>query len=200
MKLGRDVSRHNELDNWRNTHRYESVMATIWLFLTISETDPGLWDRLIWASNFSGLRDGHDNPIGIWSPDGATLWVGQWASNDINAYPTAAKEGTPPPLLTASLENASASHDGESDFTFELRFSEEFTLNYKTLRDHAFTVLGGTVKKAQRMDKPSNIHWQITVKPNVNAKVTIILPATEGSTPGVPSAPGTGGSCPTGWN
>ena len=47
MKLGRDVSRHNELDNWRNTHRYESVMATIWLFLTISETDPGLWDRLL---------------------------------------------------------------------------------------------------------------------------------------------------------
>ena len=46
MKLGRDVSRHNELDNWRNTHRYESLMATIWLFLTISETDPGLWDRL----------------------------------------------------------------------------------------------------------------------------------------------------------
>ena len=47
MKLGRDVRRHNELDNWRNTHRYESVMATIWLLLTISETDPGLWDRLL---------------------------------------------------------------------------------------------------------------------------------------------------------
>ena len=45
MKLGRDVSRHNELDNWRNTHRYESVMATIWLLLTISETDPGLWGQ-----------------------------------------------------------------------------------------------------------------------------------------------------------
>ena len=28
MKLGREVSRHNELDNWRNTHRCESVMAT----------------------------------------------------------------------------------------------------------------------------------------------------------------------------
>jgi hypothetical protein len=51
MKLGRDVSRHNELDNWRNTHRYESVMATIWLLLTISETDPGLWDRLKGAFN-----------------------------------------------------------------------------------------------------------------------------------------------------
>ena len=46
MKLGREVSRHNELDNWRNTHRVESVMATKWLLLTISETEPGLWDRL----------------------------------------------------------------------------------------------------------------------------------------------------------
>ena len=41
MKLGREVSRHNELDNWRNTHRLESVMATKWLLLTISETEPG---------------------------------------------------------------------------------------------------------------------------------------------------------------
>ena len=61
MKLGRDVSRHNELDNWRNTHRYESVMATIWLFLTISETDSGLWDRLPWGEKFSkaGQRGNH---------------------------------------------------------------------------------------------------------------------------------------------
>ena len=51
MKLGIEVSRHNELDNWRNTHRFESVMATKWLLLTISETEPGLWDRLIGASN-----------------------------------------------------------------------------------------------------------------------------------------------------
>ncbi len=47
MKFGREVSRHNELDNWRNTHRFESVMATKWLLLTISETEPGLWDRLL---------------------------------------------------------------------------------------------------------------------------------------------------------
>ena len=40
MKLGREVSRHNELANWRNTHRFESVMATKWLILTISETEP----------------------------------------------------------------------------------------------------------------------------------------------------------------
>ena len=47
MKLGREVSRHNELDNWRNTHRFESVMAIKWLLLTISEAEPGLWDRLV---------------------------------------------------------------------------------------------------------------------------------------------------------
>ena len=51
MKLGREVSRHNELDNWRNTHRFESVMAPKWLLLTISETEPGLWDRLRWDAN-----------------------------------------------------------------------------------------------------------------------------------------------------
>ena len=54
MKLGREVSRHNELDNWRNTHRFESVMATKWLLLTISETEPGLWDRLLWDRILGG--------------------------------------------------------------------------------------------------------------------------------------------------
>ena len=53
MKLGREVSRHNELDNWRNTHRFESVMATKWLLLTISETEPGLWDRLKGGLDFT---------------------------------------------------------------------------------------------------------------------------------------------------
>ena len=55
MKLGREVSRHNELDNWRNTHRCESVMATKWLLLTISETEPGLWDRLLGRCHTIGL-------------------------------------------------------------------------------------------------------------------------------------------------
>ena len=49
------------------------------------------------------------------------------------------------PPLTASLENTPDSHDGENVFTFELRFSEEFSLSYVTLQDHAFTVVGGSV-------------------------------------------------------
>ena len=70
MKLGREVSRHNELDNWRNTHRFESVMATKWLLLTISETEPGLWDRLnptfpIWLNiPLSKSSDYNPNRVG----------------------------------------------------------------------------------------------------------------------------------------
>ena len=71
---------------------------------------------------------------------------------------TAAIAGLPPEPLTAVIENAASSHDVTTVFTFELRLSEEFELSYLTLRDHAFTVEGGKVKKAQRMDKPSNIH------------------------------------------
>ena len=54
-------------------------------------------------------------------------------------------------------------------------------LSYKTLKFHAFTVTGGSVKKAQRMDRDSdtpNIRWLITVQPNGNGDVTITLPVT----------------------
>ena len=85
---------------------------------------------------------------------------------------------SPPSPLTASVHNTPTSHDGQSAFTFELRFSEEFGISYRTLRDHAFTVTGGTVKKAKRMEQGSNIQWRITVRPDSNAGVTIVLPVT----------------------
>ena len=91
---------------------------------------------------------------------------------------TAVVEAAPLPPLTASLENTPSSHDGENTFTFELRFSEEFSLSYKTLRDHAFTVTGGAVRKAQRLEQGSNIGWRIEVRPNVNDNVTVVLPET----------------------
>ena len=94
---------------------------------------------------------------------------------------TAAVAGAALPL-TVTLENDPASHDGSAGFTFELRFSEHIAdLSYKTLRDHAFTVTGGQVKKAQRMDPDSetrNIHWRITVEPDTSGDVTIVLPVT----------------------
>ena len=83
-----------------------------------------------------------------------------------------------PAPFTVSLENNPASHDGQNVFTFEVRFSEEFDLSYKTLKLHAFTVTGGAVMKAQRTDKPSNIPWRITVQPDSNGDVTVVLPIT----------------------
>ena len=86
-------------------------------------------------------------------------------------------EGAAPPL-TVSLENTPDTHDGQNVFTFELRFSEEPHFSYKTLRDHAFTVAGGTVKKTQPITKGSNLRWQITVRPDGDGQVSITLPVT----------------------
>ncbi len=97
---------------------------------------------------------------------------------ELTSAATDAVAGLPHPPLTASLENVATSHDGENTFTFELRFSEEFAVSYRTLRDHAFTVSEGTVKKAQRASKPSNIHWRITVRPDGDGQVVVVLPET----------------------
>ena len=83
-----------------------------------------------------------------------------------------------PSLLTVSLESSPESHSGTDAFTFQIRFSEELKLSFKTLRDHAFTVDGGTVKQAKRQVKGSNIGWTITVEPDSDAAVRIVLPAT----------------------
>ncbi len=97
---------------------------------------------------------------------------------ELTSAATDAVAGLPPPPLTASLENVATSHDGESVFTFELRFSEEFGISYKTLRDRAFTVTGGTVKKAQRLEQGSDVGWRITVRPDGNGQVAVVLPET----------------------
>ena len=48
-----------------------------------------------------------------------------------------------PSPLTVTLENNPTSHNGTDVFTFQIRFSEQFALSFKTLQDHAFTVDGG---------------------------------------------------------
>ena len=82
--------------------------------------------------------------------------------------------------LTASAHDAPASHDGNSAFTFELRFSEEPAdgFSYQTLRDHAFTVTGGEVAQVRRLERSKNVRWEISVTPNGDAAVTIVLPET----------------------
>ena len=82
------------------------------------------------------------------------------------------------PPLTASAHDVPSSHDGSATFTFELRFSEEFPLSYVTLRDHAFTVTGGSVTYVRRLEPGKNVRWEITVTPGSSADVAIALNAT----------------------
>ena len=51
-------------------------------------------------------------------------------------------------------------------------------MSFRTLRDHAFTVDGGTVKKAKRQVKGSSLNWTITVEPDSNSDVEIVLSPT----------------------
>ena len=115
---------------------------------------------------------------------GKTIQVRVTFTDDADNEETLTSEATvevtaaPVPLTVSVTVSAPASHDGSSEFTFEIEFSEEVKLSYATLKNHAFNVTGGSVERAQRTDKPSNISWLITVKPQGNGDVTIELPAT----------------------
>ena len=112
------------------------------------------------------LKDLSDNP--------AESFTGQAVTNSTAAAP---------PPLTASIHDEPSSHDGQKEFTFELRFSENPEgFSYKTMRDNAFTVTGGNVEGARRLDPPSNTKWQIKIRPTSNGDVTIVLPITEDCT------------------
>ena len=80
--------------------------------------------------------------------------------------------------LTAEFENTPASHNGTDTFRFRVAFSEALGISYKTLRDHSFDVTDGSVTGARRVDGRSDL-WEITVEPDSNADVTVVLPATD---------------------
>ena len=79
--------------------------------------------------------------------------------------------------VTASFGNMPAEHDG-STFTFDLSFSENVAAGYARIRDHAFSVNGATIKKAQRKTQGSNQNWTVTVDPTGNGGISITLPET----------------------
>ena len=86
--------------------------------------------------------------------------------------------GTASTDLTAAFSAMPSEHAGPGErFVFELSFSESpHNLSYVTVRDHAFTVSGGIVRKAQRLERPSNIRWRITVEPFGWGDVSLTLP------------------------
>ena len=87
--------------------------------------------------------------------------------------------GPPAESLTASFSDMPGEHTGEA-FSFGLTFSEELDkdFTYRTLRDEAFDVTGGAVRKAKRRQSGSNLGWTITVEPDGDGAVAIRLPET----------------------
>ena len=102
------------------------------------------------------------------------------------ALESAATAPVAPAALTAAFLDVPARHDGAGAFTLRLLFSESFGLGYKVLRDRAFTVKGGRIVKAKRLDNPhrerdglqANREWRLTVEPASDTDVTLTLPAT----------------------
>ena len=80
--------------------------------------------------------------------------------------------------LTAGFQDAPDKHLGTGVFTFEIAFSEPISISYKTLRDDSLEVTNGSATKAKRMDGQSDL-WEITVEPDSDAAVTVVLPITE---------------------
>ena len=113
----------------------------------------------------------------------AASFSGQAVTNDTASAQdntASASDETASAPLTASAHDAPSSHNGQDAFIFELRFSEALTpdFSYVTVRDHAFTVTGGSVTYVRRLEPGKNVRWEITVTPDSSADVTIALNAT----------------------
>ena len=87
--------------------------------------------------------------------------------------------------LTAYFSALPAEHDGDTPFTFEVHFSEAFSISYLAMPG-AFEVTNGSATGAGRVDNPhdeaqglqANKVWAITVQPAGAGDVGIELPAT----------------------
>ena len=72
------------------------------------------------------------------------------------------------------------SDDQNGSFKLALDFSDELApgFGYRTLKHHAFSVEGGSVRKARRAQRGSHQSWTITVAPDAaSERVVVTLPA-----------------------
>ena len=131
----------------------------VWEF----EIEPGSDDDL--TMRIDGGRP-CDEPGAICTEDGRSLSEGIATT----------VEGPDPVPLTAAFEGLPEAHDGEDAFHFRVAFSEDIGIGYRTMRDDSFTVDGGEVTGARRVDRRHDL-WRITVEPDGEGDVTVTLAA-----------------------
>ena len=154
------------------------------LYLNINQALPG--DFTLTVGNQDFLASESADPP---TPAAGRYWweasAISWIAGDqveVSIVPVPGSESLParplaPPI--AQFKRVPESHDGSTKFTFKLDFTADVRISYRTLKDHAFQVTNGTVKKAKRTVEGSDMNWTITVKPNSQNDIEIRLPATQ---------------------
>ena len=154
------------------------------LYLNINRALPGDFTLTVGSQDFL-TRDSAEPP----TPAAGRYWWDasniSWTAGDqvnVSIVPLPGSESLParplaPPI--AQFKRVPESHDGDTEFTFKLDFTADVRISFRTLKNHAFQVTNGTVKKAKRAEEGSDVNWTITVKPNSENDIEIRLPATQ---------------------
>ncbi len=83
--------------------------------------------------------------------------------------------------LTASFESVPSAHDGSSEFTLEVSFSEELAAGGAAGRlRQALSANGGTVQGVQRAAPAARDRFEVRLEPSGSGAVTVSLPAQTG--------------------
>ena len=154
------------------------------LYLNINQTLPGDFTLTVGDQDFLASESAEPP-----TPAAGRYWWDasaiSWAAGDqveVSIVPVPGSESLPtrplaPPI--AQFKRVPESHEGSTKFTFKLDFTADVRISYRTLKDHAFQVTNGTVKKAKRTVEGSDMNWTITVKPDSQNDIEIRLPATQ---------------------
>ena len=131
---------------------------------------------------------GSESSVPVMRTRGAYWWALEdpgWAKDDQVAVgitvPEDPQSMSERPLASpvARFSQLPASHDGATAIVFRISFSDTFEMDFRTLRDEALEATNGEVRRAKRVNKDSNLKWEIRVKPDGTDDVVITLPATE---------------------
>ena len=156
------------------TTAYTASVAEAVSSTTVTAT-PNDADASVTISDSDGSTTGGSRAVSLaYGANTITATVTAADGQTTATYTVTVTRAQPP--LTASFHDVPKTHDGETEFTFELRFSEELELSYLTLRDEeAFAVTGGRVLRARRIVPGSNRRWTMAFLPETRTDVVATL-------------------------
>ena len=122
------------------------------------------------SSTYTLVEDDADNAIKV----RVSFTDDDYNPEELTSGATAAVEPAP---LTTETSDEPKSHNGTDAFTFRIAFSEDISISYTVFRDDSFETTNGSITRARRVNGSSSL-WEITVEPDSDADVTVVLPVT----------------------